>query len=237
MNPSNPSSIVSTRNLPAALAATAAFAGALALPAWADPDRPGKEIFNEVCSACHGTGANGAPRVGDQKAWQARYANGLTTLSQHAIDGIRNMPSHGGKMTLTNLEIERAVTYMVNQSGGHWAEPINRARMPVTRSGEYVVQTQCAKCHQEGVGGAPRIGDSSEWIRRAQPGFDTLVRSAINGHGGMPPRGGEADLTDNEVRLAITYMFQTSVAQVRYGAPGANGGADPSGGNAKPVAR
>ena len=235
MNPSNASSIVSNRGLHVALAA--AFAGTLALPAWADPDRPGKEIFEEVCVACHGAGANGAPRVGDQNAWRGRYVRGLSTLSQHAIDGIRKMPSHGGKMTLTNLEIERAITYMVNQSGGHWTEPINRARMPATRSGEYVVQTQCVKCHQEGVGGAPRIGDSSEWIRRANAGFDTLVRSAINGHGGMPPRGGEADLTDNEVRLAITYMFQTSVAQVRYGAPGTNGGADPNGANAKPVMR
>src|SRR5579859_3807883 len=114
MNPT-PSSTVSPRNFPVAFTATAAFIAALALPAWADPDRPGSGVFGEVCSGCHGTGANGAPRVGDKKAWQARYANGLTTLSQHAIEGIRNMPPHGGKMSLTNLEIERAITYMVNQ--------------------------------------------------------------------------------------------------------------------------
>jgi cytochrome c5 len=213
------------------LAAAGAVAACFALPAWADPDRPGKEIFDETCVACHGTGAQGAPRVGDRKAWQARYAHGLTALSQHAIEGIRKMPSHGGKMTLTNLEIERAITYMVNQSGARWNEPINRSRMPASRSGEYVVRTQCAKCHQEGLGGAPRIGDSTEWIRRAQQGFDSLVRSAINGHGGMPARGGEADLTDPELRLAITYMFQTSVAHVRYGpvSGGADGDAAPTG--------
>lgn len=207
------------------VALAGAAAASFAVPAWADPDRSGREIFDEVCVACHGTGAEGAPRVGDRKAWQGRYARGLTTLSQHALEGIRKMPSHGGRLTLTNLEIERAITYMANRSGASWNEPINRARMPATRSGERVVQSQCAKCHQDGVGGAPRIGDSSEWIRRAQPGFDTLVRSAINGHGGMPARGGEADLTDQELRLAITYMFQTSVAQVRYGPPG-SGGAD-----------
>jgi cytochrome c5 len=64
------------------------------------------------------------------------------------------------------------------------------------------------------VGGAPRIGDKADWVRRAAPGFDSLVRSAIAGHGGMPPRGGEADLTDDELRQAITYMFQTSVKPV-----------------------
>jgi len=39
-------------------------------------------------------------------------------------------------------------------------------------------------------------------------GFDVVVRSAINGHGAMPPRGGMAKLTDAEIRSAITYMFQ-----------------------------
>jgi len=197
--------------------AAAGFAATLSLPARANPDRTGKEVFDNVCVACHGSGAQGAPKVGDKNAWQSRYAHGLTTLSQHALDGIRKMPPHGGKMSLTNLEIERAITYMVNASGGQWAEPINRAHPPETRSGEFIVQTQCAKCHAEGVGGAPRIGDSAEWIRRAKLGFDTLVRSAINGHGGMPPRGGEANLTDQEMRLAITYMFQHSVASVGNG--------------------
>ncbi len=189
----------------------AALMAAAAPAAYADPDRTGKDVVEEVCVACHGPGTNGAPRIGDKKAWQPRYARGLTKLSKSALEGVRKMPSHGGRMELTNLELERAITYMVNQSGGHWTEPINRARMPATRTGESIVHTQCVKCHQEGVGGAPRIGDRAEWIRRAQPGFDTLVRSAIAGHGGMPARGGMADLTDPEMRLAITYMFQQSV--------------------------
>jgi hypothetical protein len=62
-------------------------------------------------------------------------------------------------------------------------------------------------CHQEGVGGAPRIGDRAAWIPRAKIGFDVLVRSAINGHGGMPARGGLANLTDGEIRAAIAYML------------------------------
>jgi len=33
------------------------------------------------------------------------------------------MPGHGGSPNLTNLEIGRAVAYMINQSGGHWVEP------------------------------------------------------------------------------------------------------------------
>jgi len=38
-------------------------------------------------------------------------------------------------------------------------------------------------------------------------GLDATVRSAINGHGGMQARGGMPDLTDAEMKDAITYMI------------------------------
>jgi cytochrome c5 len=57
------------------------------------------------------------------------------------------------------------------------------------------------------VNGAPKIGDKADWIPRLKPGLDVVVRSAINGHGGMPPRGGMADLTDSEISNAIIFMF------------------------------
>ena len=38
------------------------------------------------------------------------------------------------------------------------------------------------------------------------------MRSAIKGHGGMPARGGQADLTDTELRAAIVYMINTGAA-------------------------
>jgi cytochrome c5 len=117
------------------------------------------------------------------------------------------MPPHGGSPGLTDLEIRRAVTYMVNQSGGRWKEPIDKSVPPTQRSAEQIVRTQCAKCHESGAGGAPKIGDRAAWIPRMKTGFETVVRSAINGHGGMPARGGMADLTDPELRSAITYMF------------------------------
>jgi hypothetical protein len=41
-------------------------------------------------------------------------------------------------------------------------------------------------------------------------GLPYLVSSAIHGHGGMPPRGGMADLTDSELRSAILYMYNPS---------------------------
>lgn len=183
---------------------------AAAFAASAPPPRElsGKEVVDAVCADCHARGVKGAPQIGDQKAWAKRAAQGLSSLTDHALKGIREMPSHGGKPSLSDGEIQRAITYMVNQSGGKWAEPIDRKKPPVERTGGEIVKAQCAKCHQTGSGGAPRIGDRDAWIPRLRAGLDLTVQSAIKGHGGMPARGGLPDLTDREVRNAIIYMFR-----------------------------
>lgn len=178
-------------------------------------ERSGKEVVESLCSTCHATGVRRAPRIGDKKAWSKLAARGLSGLSKSALNGIRDMPPHGGNPTLSDTEIERAITYMVNQSGGHWTESISRTSRTADRSGEQVVHAQCAKCHETGVGGAPRIGDRAAWLPRLKLGLDTLIRSAINGHGEMPPRGGAADLTDPEIRSAVVYMFNAGTVSTK----------------------
>jgi len=170
----------------------------------------GKDVVDRVCASCHATGLNGAPRIGDKEAWSERANQGLSNLTTHALEGIRNMPAHGGHPELSDLEIARAVTYMVNQSGGNWIEPVGAKDLATERSGEQIVKYQCAKCHAEGVGGAPKIGDLQAWVQRMKYGLPYLVSSAIHGHGGMPPRGGQANLTDSELRSAILYMYNPS---------------------------
>ena len=177
--------------------------------------RSGKEVVAAVCSACHEKGVNGAPRIGDKKAWSQREAKGLGGLTHSALNGIRKMPAHGGNPNVSDYEIERAITYMVNQSGGHWAEPTDKASKIVPRSGESIVKAQCVKCHEEGLNGAPKIGDRAAWIPRGAHGMDALVSSAIHGHGGMPARGGMADLTDAEMRSAVIYMFNQGITVVK----------------------
>lgn len=198
---------------PAATKVGAIFAAALVAllgmttSAAQTPERTGKQVVESLCISCHGSGASSAPKIGDKKAWKDRAAKGLSGLSKNALAGIRQMPAHGGNMKLTDVEVERAITYMVNQSGGHWTEPVSRAAATTPRSGKEIVETQCVKCHGEGIGGAPKIGDRAAWIPRLKQGLDTLIASAIHGHGAMPPRGGMADLTDPEIRSAVIYMF------------------------------
>lgn len=195
--------------------------------------RSGKDVVEAVCASCHKAGAQGAPKIGDRKAWGKRASQGLTSLTQHALDGIRRMPAHGGNPGLTDLEIGRAVAYMVNQSGGRWIEPASAKDMVAERSGAQVVKGQCVKCHEAGVNGAPKIGDRDAWIPRMKQGIDNLVRSATRGHGGMPPRGGQANLTDNELQSAVLYMFNPGAAGARSAAGAAK--PVPTGANEKIV--
>jgi cytochrome c5 len=81
--------------------------GAAAVPA------SGEDAFKQVCSACHGTGLNGAPKVGDHAAWGPRIAQGKDTLYAHAIAGKGNMPPKGGT-NWPDATIRLAVDYMVS---------------------------------------------------------------------------------------------------------------------------
>jgi cytochrome c5 len=83
----------------------------------------GQAVYNATCVACHGTGAAGAPKVGDAGGWGPRIAQGYDTLVQHAVQGIRAMPAKGGNPDLDNIEVARAVAYMANQSGAKFKEP------------------------------------------------------------------------------------------------------------------
>ncbi len=202
-------------------AALSAFSG----PAAAQrKDRAGKEVVDAVCAACHASGKEGAPRIGDAAAWSGRAAQGLTALTAHAITGIRKMPAHGGSPGVSDVELQRAIVYMVNNSGGNWVEPLGPAPA-AARTSETIVQAQCARCHQTGKDGAPKIGDRTAWTARMSKGLDHLVASAVHGHGPMPSRGAMPDLSREEIRGAILYMFNHGLPPVQPPPPAA--AADP----------
>lgn len=188
-------------------------------------DRQGKEVVDAVCGACHVSGKEGAPRIGDNQAWASRTSQGLTALTAHAIKGLRKMPAHGGAKGVSDIEIQRAIVYMVNNSGGHWVDPMTVAAPQLSRTSESIVQAQCAKCHQSGQDGAPKIGDRPAWMPRMAKGLDELVASAVHGHGPMPSRGGLPDLSRQEIRHAILYMFNYGLPAVTP--PPATAAADP----------
>ena len=77
-------------------------------------------------------------------------------------------------------------------------------------TGEQVYGQVCKTCHEAGIAGAPKTGDKAAWGPRVAQGEKTLVQHAISGFQGktgvMPPKGGSADLTDEEVHRAVVYL-------------------------------
>ncbi|MFT5118790.1 MAG: cytochrome c5 [Kiritimatiellia bacterium] len=57
--------------------------------------RSGEDIYGSKCIACHGSGAAGAPKLGDTAAWAARIGKGIDVLYTGAISGINGMPDKG----------------------------------------------------------------------------------------------------------------------------------------------
>ncbi|SFK55647.1 c-type cytochrome [Methylophaga sulfidovorans] len=76
----------------------------------------GKQIVAQVCSACHGAGLMGAPKIGNVADWAPRIEKGMDTLHKHAIEGFNMMPAKGGRADLSDDAVMAAVDYMVSQS-------------------------------------------------------------------------------------------------------------------------
>ena len=83
----------------------------------------GKAVYDQSCAACHATGAAGAPRIGVKEEWESRFAQGLDTLVDHAVKGIRAMPAKGGNPALTEANIRDSVGYMLDETGFKMAAP------------------------------------------------------------------------------------------------------------------
>ena len=73
--------------------------------------------------------------------------------------------------------------------------------------GETVYRGLCHTCHAAGLAGAPKPDDTAAWKERLAKGIDAMVATAIQGQGGMPPRGGNPALSDEEIRQAIEFML------------------------------
>lgn len=108
--------VIRDANSPAPIAAVTSDSPIAAPGAAAGDASDGEKVYKSVCTACHGTGIAGAPKVGDKAVWKARIAQGGDTLYTHAIKGIRMMPPKGGATSASDADVKAAVDYMVAHS-------------------------------------------------------------------------------------------------------------------------
>jgi len=81
---------------------------------------------------------------------------------------------------------------------------------PAPIDGGQLYNTYCTICHKTGLNAAPKYGSKPLWAKRIAQGRDTVYANSIIGLRGMPPRGGFAHLTDEEVIAATDYMVRGS---------------------------
>ncbi len=76
------------------------------------------------------------------------------------------------------------------------------------KSGEEIYNSVCMACHSTGAAGAPIRGEEADWSDRVSKGFDTLLSHSINGFNAMPARGGNPNLSDDEMYAVTAYMVE-----------------------------
>lgn len=93
------------------------------------------------------------------------------------------------------------------------AEPGNSTQAVVVaagkaplRSGEQVYREVCMACHAAGVADAPKFGDRDDWEKLIEEGQAGVTAHGWVGLGAMPPRGGRADLSQEEFARAVAWM-------------------------------
>lgn len=74
-----------------------------------------ESTYQMSCFACHGTGAAGAPILGDADAWSERMAKGMDAVMLNVVNGMNAMPPKGLCMTCSDDNLVALVDYMSSQ--------------------------------------------------------------------------------------------------------------------------
>jgi cytochrome c5 len=177
----------------------------------------GKEVYYTACVICHQEGMMSAPLIGNAAGWYERIrTSGLTGLYHHAIRGYNFMPVKGACVTCSDNDIISAVDYILNESLTR-TELLNlkHSKTEQTPNGEAIYNEHCAACHNEGVKGAPKIGDKEAWKPLIGKNIDALIEHTVNGTK-HPKNGGCAQCTTNEIIAAIKYIVSQSKTDGNY---------------------
>ena len=80
----------------------------------------------------------------------------------------------------------------------------------LAQSGKAIYTNKCRACHDYGVAGAPRYGNSEIWAGRLTKGLDVLYKNSISGIRAMPARGGCYACSDDDIKAAVDYILVNS---------------------------
>ncbi len=180
-------------------------------------ERTGEQVYNEICSGCHASGALGSPKYKEKADWGKRIGQGYETLLTHALKGFNKMPSRGGDPDLTDLEVARGIVFMANAAGANFQPTLKKEVEPTAAElarGKVVYADNCASCHDTGITGAEKLTDAKAWAPLIKEGKEYLYHAAINGSFGGPAKGGNEKLSDADTKVAVDYMVEEAKAAI-----------------------
>ncbi len=122
-----------------------------------------------------------------------------------AIIGLVYYVVSDAKPAAGTVNMEKSIAQRLQKVGTVEIRDANRE----LKGGEAVYKAQCMTCHDQGVAGAPKLGDAALWGPRIKTGYDALLTSALKGKGAMAAQGG-GDFEDLEIARAVVYMANAS---------------------------
>lgn len=182
----------------------------------------GQGTYEAYCSGCHSTGAGGAPKLGDSAAWEPRLQDGIDAVYTKAIQGFGGMPAKGACFSCSDDEIKQAVDYMVAAAkGGSGSAGTTMSTLPPPKpltmaDNKNLYEKNCSVCHDNGFGGAPKLGDKTAWQPIIKQGFVKTYENVVTGRHGHPLQGGCAACTDGDIKAALKYIMQQGATNENF---------------------
>ncbi len=76
--------------------------------------------------------------------------------------------------------------------------------------GKAIYESTCKVCHDQGVAGAPKMGDKAAWAPRIKTGEAAMIQSVAKGKGAMPAKAGNAALSEADLKASVQYMVSSN---------------------------
>jgi cytochrome c5 len=124
-----------------------------------------------------------------------------------AIIGLVYFVTSAPKPAAGAVDTEIALAHRIQRVGTVELRDANRP----LQAGDAVYKAQCAACHDAGLAGAPKIGDTGAWGARIATGYEALLTSALQGKGAMGAQAGGA-FSDVEIGRAVVHLVNGSGA-------------------------
>lgn len=137
----------------------------------------------------------------------------VNTISSNSLKGEIDTEALIANNTAMTVAMIKPIGEVTSSDGSGAAVSASGSARPA----EEVYNAVCMACHATGAAGAPKLDDKAAWEPRVATGIDALMKSAINGKGAMPPRGGQ-DVSDEELKATIGYMAMKAGFNLDLGA-------------------